>query len=213
MFRLLANKDGPKRQGKNCLYHNTWSLPLRSHAIWIGQCSVRIPKAHGSCSIGIEVVNMSLYLNDNVVFSQTFDQHIKRLEMVFSNLQAANIKCRPNRCEFAKSSIKYLGFIVSRERVKPSKSKILAIEKCAKAKTVKQGRRFLGICGYYGKFVEDFADIARPLINLTMNNTPFKFDENCQKAFIQLKTNLTKALILTLLKDGHQKYYILMPAT
>ena len=108
-----------------------------------------------------------IYLDDIIIHSRTPEEHLIRLEGVFSRLQAAGLKFKPNKCAFFKDCIAYLGHIVSNEGIEVDPSKITAIQKWPRPKTVTDVRSFLGFTNYYRKFMHRYAQISKPLNDLT----------------------------------------------
>lgn len=107
-----------------------------------------------------------IYLDDVIIFSATFDQHLERLEAVFSRLAENNLKLKPSKCEFFKSKVTYLGHVVSEEGIQADPDKIEAIASWPIPKTTKDVRKFLGFTGYYRRFIKNYATIVRPLNDL-----------------------------------------------
>ena len=108
-----------------------------------------------------------IYLDDIIIFSKTPDDHITRLEGVFEKLAKAGLKLKPSKCEFFRSSLKYLGHIVSKDGIATDPRKIEAITKWPQPKTVTDVRSFTGFTNYYRKFIKGYAKIAHPLHELT----------------------------------------------
>ena len=108
-----------------------------------------------------------LYLDDIIIYSETFEEHLQNLERVFSKLKEANLKLKPSKCFFLYKEVKYLGHLVSQEGIKPDPDKILTLKQWPTPNSVKDVRRFLGFAGFYRKFIKDFSKIARPLHDLT----------------------------------------------
>ena len=108
-----------------------------------------------------------LYLDDIIIYSETFEEHLQSLERVFSKLKEANLKLKPSKCFFLYKEVKYLGHLVSQEGIKPDPDKILTLKQWPTPNSVKDVRRFLGFAGFYRKFIKDFSKIARPLHDLT----------------------------------------------
>ena len=109
-----------------------------------------------------------IYLDDIIIFSKTPDDHITRLRAVFEKLAKAGLKLKPSKCEFFRSSLKYLGHIVSKDGIATDPRKIEAIQKWPQPKTVTDVRSFTGFTNYYRKFIKGYAKIARPLHELTL---------------------------------------------
>ena len=137
-----------------------------------------------------------VYIDDLIIFSRDFDQHLHHLSLVFNILRAANLKLNPSKCKLATESVKYLGHIVSKQGLKVNPENIDKIKNCQRPINVKQVRSALGMMGYYRKFILGYAKIAQPLNDLLKKETKFEWTEQCEKAFTELKERLTKAPIL-----------------
>ena len=109
-----------------------------------------------------------IYLDDIVVFSTTFQEHIERLEAVFRRLQMNNLKLKESKCEFFKREVTYLGQVVSEEGIHTDTAE--AVLNWPVPKTVKQVRMFLGFTGYYRRFVKGYASIVHPLNDLLIGH-------------------------------------------
>ena len=136
------------------------------------------------------------YLDDILVYSKGFPQHMERLKIVFQRLKDAKISLHPKKCSFAKCSLKFLGHIVSKAGIALDKDKVSDILDIREPTCVKEIRSFLGCSGYYRRFIKDFSIIAKPLTTLTKKDKPFIWDEDCQRAFDTLKEKLTTAPVL-----------------
>ena len=146
---------------------------------------------------GISGEQCLTYLDDIIVFSATFQEHIQRLEAVFGHLKAANLKLRPEKCHFAKQQVSYLGHIISSEGIRPDPGKISAISNLAPPADVKQLKQFLGLSNYYRKYIQSYAAIAEPLYKLLRKNSPgFIWNTQCQTAFDTLRQMLITQPIL-----------------
>ena len=130
------------------------------------------------------------------LFSQNELQHLEHLEIVFSHLQDAGLKMKCSKCDFFKSEIHYLGHLISPEGISPLPNKLDSIKHMPVPNSMKEIKQFLGLTGYYRKFVPRFADISRPLTTLTKKDTKFKWTPVCQKSFELLKETLCGKPIL-----------------
>ena len=106
------------------------------------------------------------YLDDILIFSSGVEAHLEHLRKVFLRLREAKLKLKASKCSFFKKHIQYLGHLVSGDGME-------AVENMPPPKTPKEVRQFLGLVGYYRKFVPKFADIARPLTNLTKQDVKY----------------------------------------
>lgn len=139
--------------------------------------------------------NFSLvYLDDIIVFSKSWEEHLTHLESVLSALQRKNLVLNPPKCVFATNQIDYLGHTITRTTITPMREKIDAILQIKEPKTLPQANKFLGALGWYRKFIPHFATVAAPLCtvtNLTKNQRhKFKWQPAQSQAFHALKDML-----------------------
>ena len=120
------------------------------------------------------------YLDDIIIFSQDELQHLEHLEIVFSHLQEAGLKMKHSKCDFFKSKIHYLGHLISPEGISPLPNNLDSIRHMPVPNSAKEIKQFLGLTGYYRKFVPRFADISRPLITLMKKDAKFEWTSACQ---------------------------------
>ena len=137
-----------------------------------------------------------IYLDDILVYSKTFEDHLCHLRQVFDRLRHANLKLKPSKCKFACTQVTYLGHIVSPEGIAPDDDKISAVRDFPRPHNVKTVRSFLGISNYYRRFIKDFAKIAAPLNRLLRKDQKFLWTDACEQAFKALKEALISAPIL-----------------
>ena len=130
------------------------------------------------------------YLDDIIIFSQDELQHLEHLEIVFSRLWEAGLKMKHSKCDVFKSEIHYLGHLISPEGISPLPNKLDSIRHMPVPNSAKEIKQFLGLTGYYRKFVPRFADISRPLTTLTKKDVKFEWTSACQKSFELLKEAL-----------------------
>ena len=115
-----------------------------------------------------------IYLDDVIIFSSTFEEHLERLEAVSSRLKEHNLKLRADKCEFLKSRVTYLGHVVSENGIETDPEKTEAIRTWPIPKIVKDVRSFLGFTGFYRRFIENYSRIARPLNDLLVGHCTSK---------------------------------------
>ena len=137
-----------------------------------------------------------IYLDDVLVYSRTFDDHLQHLRLVFDRFRTAGLKLKPSKCHFGQKQVNYLGHVITRDGIQPDPEKIKVVQEYPVPRTVKDVRAFMGLTNYYRKFVKDFAHIASPLHDLTKKGAAFLWTEECQTAFETLKQALTEAPIL-----------------
>ena len=107
--------------------------------------------------------NCFAYIDDVLVCSRTFEEHLCHLESVFSRLRQAGLRLKPKKCLFLREEVPYLGFIVTRSGIKPDPLKTDKIRQYPPPEDVTQVRQFLGLSSYYRRFVPGFSKIAEPL--------------------------------------------------
>ena len=137
-----------------------------------------------------------VYLDDVLVFGNTFKEELTRLNEVFRRLRTAGLKLSPKKCSLFRTEVPFLGHLVGRQGVKTDPLKVTAVEGWPAPKNVSELRSFLGLCTYYRRFVAGFATIVAPFHNLTRKEAQYLWDEDCQRAFIALKQALVRAPVL-----------------
>ena len=152
------------------------------------------------------------YLDDIIVFSSTWEEHLARLREVFERLRHAKLKLGATKCTFAAKEVSYLGHRVTEEGLLPDPSLLAAIRDIPPPTTATEVRSFLGLAGYYRRYVKGFAAIAAPLFALTRKEALFHWSEDCQAAFDQLKTRLTTSPI-TAFPDFSQAFRLYTDAS
>lgn len=137
-----------------------------------------------------------VYLDDIIVFSTSLQEHMVNLEKVFQRLRESNFKIQLDKSEFLKRETAYLGHIISSEGIKPNPDKIHAIKKYPLPKTPKEIKQFLGLLGYYRKFIPDFARITKPMTQCLKKGNKINFDTNYINCFEKCTMLLTNDPIL-----------------
>ena len=136
------------------------------------------------------------YLDDILIFSKDEITHLKHLQSVFQRLRQAGLKLKMKKCNFFKEQLHYLGHLVSGKGIQALPEKLTAIAEMPIPRNLQEIRQVLGLTGYYRKFIPNYADIVRPLTQLTKKSIPFVWSEECQKAFEKLKESLTTGPVL-----------------
>lgn len=107
-----------------------------------------------------------VYIDDVIVFGNSLDEHLRNLNTVLKLLNDANLKVQLDKSEFLHSEIEFLGYVITSDGIRPNQNKIKVINDYPEPRNIKELRGFLGMVGYYRRFVKDFAKIAKPLTNL-----------------------------------------------
>ena len=123
-----------------------------------------------------------IYLDDIIIFSKSFDEHIKSLENVFKQLELHGLKLKASKCEFCKTSLQYLGHIVSDKGVQTDPDKISALKDWPAPSNIKEFRSFLGFAGFYRRFVCNYSQIIKPLNSLLVGHPTNKKKGKKQKS-------------------------------
>lgn len=145
---------------------------------------------------GLKWKSCLVYLDDVVVFSETFEEHLVRLREIFEAIRSAQLSLKPEKCHFAYEELKFLGHVVSYEGVRPDPDKTAAVASFPIPTDKKTIRRFLGLCAYYRRFVSTYSSIAEPLTRLTRDSVPFHWGPEQSAAFEDLKNRLQSPPIL-----------------
>ena len=137
-----------------------------------------------------------VYLDDIVVFGKTLQEHNDNLRLLLQRLRETGLKLQPDKCEYLRPELEYLGHLITAKGVKPNPAKTEAVKNFKQPKDVTEIQSFLGLAGYYRKFIKNFSHIAKPLTELTKKNNTFYWTDKHTKAFNQLKELLCTAPVL-----------------
>ena len=132
------------------------------------------------------------YLNDIIIFSEMWESHLKHLKEVFRWLQDADLKIKCSKCEFFKSKIHYLGYLVGTDGVQPLPEKVAAIQALEPPGNIEDFWHFLALVGFYRKFIQFFANLTACLNTMLRKGAVFKRTEQCSNAFNLLKSDFVK---------------------
>jgi len=145
---------------------------------------------------GINGIKTFVYLDDVIIVGMLLEDHQKQLKEVFTRLRKYNLKLQPVKCEFLKKEVSYLGHIITEDGVQPDPKTTESVVNFPIPKNAKDVKSFLGLAGYYRKFIRNFSQIAKPMTNLLKKDTKFYGNNLCQKAFAQLKELLSQRPLL-----------------
>ena len=143
-----------------------------------------------------------VYLDDLLIVSQSFQEHLKHVEQVLKQLEDAGLRLRPEKCSFAQASVEYLGHTLSPEGVRPNDNKVKAVKEFPQPTCCKEVKSFLGLINFYRRHLPNLAAITRPLTALTRRDketgtpVPFVWDGQCESAFQEVKRMLVSAPLL-----------------
>ena len=138
------------------------------------------------------------YLDDLVIFSNSWEEHLSHIDHVLTALRGAGLTAKPSKCQFGMNQCVYLGHVVGNGQVQPEISKVEAVQRWPVPTTKKQVRAFLGLTGYYRKFIPHYATVAAPLTDLTKKFAPnnVTWSNACDQAFLTLKSLLCSSPVL-----------------
>ncbi|KAL1254353.1 hypothetical protein QQF64_016582 [Cirrhinus molitorella] len=142
------------------------------------------------------VPNCKAYLDDLVIFSDIWGEHLSVLHAVFSRLRDAYLTLNLAKCVFGQATVVYLGKQVGQGEVKPVEEKVVAITKFPVPTARRELRRFLGMVGYYRNFCKNFSTVVTPLTNLLSPKQHFLWTNECQIAFETVKALLCNSPVL-----------------
>src|SRR6516162_7378611 len=137
-----------------------------------------------------------VYIDDIMIYSTTFEEHIKHIDQVLEKLQEVNLMLKLKKCKWCKTDIEFLGHIVGQGGIRPDPAKIEKIKNLKQPINVKGVRSVLGLCSYYRRFIKGFSKIAKPINELLQKNKKFEWTEKQQEAFETLKSKLIEQPIL-----------------
>ncbi|KAG8471689.1 hypothetical protein CXB51_036643 [Gossypium anomalum] len=143
-----------------------------------------------------------VFIDDILVYSKAESEHAQHLRIVLQTLREKQLYAKFSKCEFWLYEVGFLGHIVSAEGIRVDPSKVSAVVNWKIPKNITEVRSFLGLAGYYCRFVKNFSMIASPMTRLLQKNVEFVWSDECQQSFDQLKKMLTEAPVLTQPESG-----------
>ena len=153
-----------------------------------------------------------VFVDDILIYSQSEWEHEYHLRIVLQLLRDHQLYAKISKCEFWLTEVKFLGHVVSTSGVLVNLERVKAGMSWEWPKSVFEIRSFLGLAGYYRRFIEDFSRLAAPMTRLTQNEVKFDWDDRCEESFQELKRRLTSAPIL-IVSDRGQGYTVYCDAS
>ncbi|XP_027151875.1 uncharacterized protein LOC113751928 [Coffea eugenioides] len=144
-----------------------------------------------------------VFIDDILIYSKTQEEHVKHLEIVLQILREHKLYAKFSKCEFWLEEISFLGHKVSKDGIAVDPAKVEAVMNWKRPETPTEIRSFLGLAGYYRRFIQDFSKISGPMTELTKKGNKFIWTPNCESSFQELKRRLTSAPVLVL-PDGDE---------
>jgi len=145
---------------------------------------------------GLQGTELFVYLDDIVLYASSLREHEIKFNKLAERLRKANLRLQPDKCEFLRKEVNYLGHVIGEDGVRPDPKKIEAIENFPRPQNPKAIKQFLGLAGYYRRFLPDFSKTARPLTNLLKKDIEFEWTDAQELAFLSLKTSLCSEPLL-----------------
>ena len=142
-----------------------------------------------------------VFIDDILVYSKDWEEHRHHLHLVLDTLRQNKLYAKLSKCEFWLEKVNFLGHMVSKDGIEVDPAKVTAIMEWPAPKTQTEVRSFLGLAGYYRRFIKDFAKVARPLTQLLKKGAKIVWNDKCETAFQELKQRLTTAPVLALPSD------------
>ena len=152
------------------------------------------------------------YIDDLMTHSHSFSDHVNHIKILLNALRKHNLVVKLSKCKFAQKEVKFLGHLISFNSIKTNPEAVSAIKRWMKpegtgAKAVTAIRSFLGMAGWYRKFIPNFAHIAKPLYQLTKINVKFEWTNECQKSFELIRDALVSSPVLAV-ADANKSYVL-----
>src|SRR3954470_8212992 len=145
---------------------------------------------------------MVVFVDDILIYSRSEEEHEGHLRAVLQLLRDHRLYAKFSKCEFWLTEVKFLGHVVFGDGIAVDPAKIKAVLDWERSKSLFDICSFLGLAGYYRRFVSDFSKLAAPLTRLTRKGVKFVWTDDCESSFTELKTRLTTAPILTIPERG-----------
>ena len=152
------------------------------------------------------------YLDHIIIATDSFEEHQRWLETVLTKIRDAQLTVNWKNCEFGCSRVRYLRYLLDRDGLRPDMERVDLILQYPVSKTKRQLRRFLGMVGWYSRFIKKESEIKLPLLNLIKKTQPWQWSAEQQEAFERLKLALTKAPVLAT-PDFTREFAILCDAS
>ncbi|KAL0200588.1 hypothetical protein M9458_003775, partial [Cirrhinus mrigala] len=164
-----------------------------------------------SCFGDLNFTHLLIYLDDIIIFSKSFNEHLERLQLAFDRLREHGLKLKPSKCQLVRKEVQYLGHLVSAEGIRTDPEKISKVKDWERPTNRMEVLRFLGFVGYYRRYVKGYSNLAAPLYRLTSGDPktkkrgtpknpspdqPFLWTADCEEAFQSLKEKLISAPVL-----------------
>jgi hypothetical protein len=139
-----------------------------------------------------------VFIDDILIYSKSYEEHKDHLHQVLQILREKKLYAKLSKCEFWLGEVKFLGHVISKEGIVVDPTKVETVLSWEQPKSVTEIRSFVGLAGYYRRFIEGFAKIVAPLTQLTRKDQPFLWTQKCEESFQTMKERLTTSPVLVL---------------
>ena len=153
-----------------------------------------------------------VFIDDILVYSKTREEHERHLRIVLQTLREHQLFAKFSKCEFWLEQVSFLGHIISKDGISVDPVKVEAVAEWKHPETPTEVRSFLGLAGYYRRFIKDFSKLAGPLTDLTKKHGQFVWNSKCESSFRELKKRLTSAPVLAL-PNGRDSFTVYTDAS
>ncbi|GFX69226.1 retrovirus-related Pol polyprotein from transposon 297 [Trichonephila clavipes] len=143
-----------------------------------------------------------IYMDDLIIPAKDEKESLEELKEVLEVASKYGLEMKFKKCQFLRRKVEFLGHVVENGTIRPSIAKTIAVKKFPVPTTVKQVQSFLGLTGYFRKFIPAYSQIAKPLSDLTRKDNPFMFEQPQMEAFEKLKKLLTESPVLSIFQQG-----------
>ena len=139
-----------------------------------------------------------VFIDDILVYSKSREEHERHLSIVLQTLRDKQLYAKLKKCEFWLDKVSFLGHVVTKDDISVDLGKVDPVSNWRRPNTVTEIRSFLGLTGYYRRFIEEFSKITLPLTRLTQKGVKFECYNDCERSFQELKNKLVTAPVLTI---------------
>ncbi|XP_073273292.1 uncharacterized mitochondrial protein AtMg00860-like [Primulina huaijiensis] len=153
-----------------------------------------------------------IFIDDILIFSRSHEEHAQHLRLILKTLKEHQLYAKFSKCEFWLEKVSFLGHFISGKGLEVDPPKIEAISRWKQPINITEIKSFLGLAGYYRRFIKDFVKIAVLLTQLTRKDNPFLWNDECEKIFCKLKEMLTSAPVLAL-PEGTEGFLVYTDAS
>lgn len=154
------------------------------------------------------VENVAVYGDDIIIFSDTQDDHMKHVRQVLQRVKQAGLVLKAEKCHFGKEEVNFLGHKISAGKVMPLPEKVESVRRFARPSSKKQLMSFIGLAGFYRRFVPNFSSIVAPLYDLTKGGASWRWGDREEKAFEEIKSKLCESPVVLQLPDVRSTFEV-----